>query len=115
MTEIGFYGYDITPFSEVVDFKSNPDFSFTIPPDISIVYNPEPMEEVDQFIRHKAKNIIFIYGENDPWSATAAEITYNTNLLKVIKPGGSHLTRIHNLPEQQKEMVIDTLRNWMKD
>jgi len=114
MTEIGFYGYDIEPFKEYTDFEENPTFSFTIPDTMKIVYDPVPMQKVDYFIRHEAENMIFIYGEDDPWSATAVDLTYNTNCIKIIKPGGSHTTRIGNLPYEQKSLVIKTLKSWLE-
>lgn len=113
MTEVGFYGYDISPFSEYVSFTENPTFNFTIPDSILYSYNPEPMQNVDCFLRHEADKMIFIYGESDPWSATAVDITYNNDVIKVEKPGGSHLTRISNLPESQKQLVINTLKSWL--
>lgn len=114
LLEIGFYGYDIEPFKEHTVFKSNPTFTFTIPNNLNLVYNPAPMQDVDKFIRHEAKNMIFIYGETDPWSSTAVDLTHNTNSIKIIKPGGSHTTRIGNLPEEQKNLVIETLKNWLE-
>jgi len=58
--------------------------------------------------------MIFIYGETDPWSSTAVDLTYNTNSIKIVKPGGSHTTRINNLPEEQKMLVIETLKDWLE-
>ncbi len=113
LAEIGFYGYDISGFSEWVSYDSNPTFEFTAPEGTLITYDPAPMRKVDQFIRHEAGNMIFIYGENDPWSATAVELTYNNNLMKVVKPGGSHMTRIRNLPEDQRRLVLETLEGWI--
>ena len=113
LTEIGFYGYDIAAFEPWVSFKSNPTFEFTAPENTPVMYDPGPMTEVDKFIRHEASNMIFLYGETDPWSSTAVDLTYNNNLIKVIKPGGSHLTRIRNLPEEQRKMVVETLRKWL--
>lgn len=114
LTELGFYGYDIGDFKEWVSFDENPVFDFTAPPGTHPVWNPEPMIAIDMFIRHKARNMIFIYGETDPWSSTAVELTGNSNLLKVVKAGGSHLTRISNLPEEQRNLVLDTLKGWLK-
>lgn len=113
LVEIGFYGYDISGFEEWVSYNSNPIFDFTAPENTLVVWNPEPMQGVDQFIRHKAENMIFIYGESDPWSSTAVDLTYNNNLIKVVKPGGSHLTRIGNLPADQQNLVIKTLKEWL--
>ncbi len=112
--EIGFYGYDIEPFKEYTSFKSNPTFSFTIPENIDVIYNPVPMQQVDNYIRHEAENMIFIYGETDPWSSTSVDLTYNTNSIKIVKPGGNHSTRINDLPEEQKKLLIKTLKNWLE-
>jgi hypothetical protein len=113
LTEIGFYGYDIEPFKDYVSFTRDPDFLFTAPEGVTVIYDPGPMEKIDAFIRHEAENMIFIYGEDDPWTSTAVDLTYKTNSIKIVKPGGSHLTRINNLPEKQKKLVIDTLNSWL--
>lgn len=114
LAEIGFYGYDISPFRDWVSYTENPTFEFTAPQNTEIVWDPKPMQAVDHFIRHEADKMIFIYGETDPWSATSVDITYNRNILKIVKPGGSHTTRINNLPKEQKELVISTLKNWLE-
>ncbi len=114
LAEIGFYGYDIAPFKEYVSFTKNPTFNFTTPKGLNVEYNAVIMQDVDFFIRHKAENMLFIYGENDPWSSTAVDLTYSNNCVKIVKPGGSHLTRIRNLPENQKNLALDTLRRWLK-
>ncbi len=113
LAEIGFYGYDISPFKDYVSFTKNPNFEFTAPEGVSVVYNPVPMQKVDCFVRHEAKNMIFIYGEYDAWSSTSVDLSYNSNNLKIVKPKGSHRTRINNLPQNQKELVISTLKKWL--
>lgn len=113
LTEIGFYGYDISGFEEWVSFDRNPTFDFTAPGNLQPRYDPEPMIRVDQFIRHEAENMIFIYGEDDPWSATAVDLTLSNNLIKVVKPGGSHMTRIGNLPAEQQKVVMNALKEWL--
>jgi hypothetical protein len=115
LVEIGFYGYDITPFQSFVSFSDNPTFTFTAPEGTYPVYNPITMETVDHFIRHDAENMIFIYGEFDPWSSTAVDLTYNSNLIKIIKPGGSHTTRIKNLPDSQKNLIVKTIKEWLNE
>ncbi|OQX73540.1 MAG: hypothetical protein B6D61_12430 [Bacteroidetes bacterium 4484_249] len=114
LTEIGFYGYDISRFEGLTSFKSNPTFEFTAPEGVTVTYNAVPMQKVDNFIRHIADNMIFIYGETDPWSATSVNLTYSTNSIKIVKPGGSHRTRINNLLLRQKEIVIDSLKQWLE-
>lgn len=113
MHEIGMYGYDIEPFEGLTTYDSNPTFDFTFPNGLDVVYEPEIMERVDFFIRHKAENMIFIYGEYDPWSATAVDLAYHTNSIKIVKEGGSHRTRISNLPEEQKNQILDSINSWL--
>ena len=36
-----------------------------------------------------------------------------TNSIKVVKKGGSHGTRINNLPDKQRQQVLDSLNSWL--
>ena len=114
MRQFGMYGYDITPFKEWVSFDKNPIFEFTFPKGITVPYSPETHHKVDCFVRHKAQNMIFIVGGNDPWGAPSVDLPLETNSLKIVKKGGSHRTRIMNLPKDQRDLVISTIRNWMR-
>ena len=38
----------------------------------------------------------------------------NVRSQEVVKPGGSHSTRIENLPENQKKQVKQTLEDWLE-
>ncbi|NQV02913.1 MAG: hypothetical protein HQ542_09720 [Bacteroidia bacterium] len=59
--------------------------------------------------------MIFIYGEYDPWSASGVTFEHKNNMLKIVKPAGSHRTRISNLPDQLQELVVETLEKWMEE
>jgi hypothetical protein len=113
LTEIGFYGYDLGEFEGCIEALDKGTFDFTCPEGANCVYDPEPMEKVDNFVRHHGENMIFIYGEWDPWSAPAVQITGKTNSFKVVKPQGSHGTRIRNLPEDQRKKVLNALGEWL--
>jgi hypothetical protein len=115
MREIGFYGYDITPFKEWVTYEENPTFEFSLPVGIQVDFEPETMARIDHFIRHKAENMLFIYGGSDPWSSTAVDLTRNTSSVKIVKVDGSHTTRIHNLPDGQRKMVLEILNQWLQE
>jgi len=114
MRQFGMYGYDIAPFREWVSFDTNPTFEFTFPKGLDVKYSPETHRKVDCFVRHKAQNMIFIVGGNDPWGAPSVDLPLETNSLKIVKQGGSHQTRILNLPQAQKERVLSTIRVWMR-
>jgi hypothetical protein len=113
MTEIGFYGYDHGEFEGCVEALDVQTFDFSCPQGTECIYDPAPMQKVDHFVRHDGENMIFIYGEWDPWSAPAVQLTGNTNSFKVVKPEGSHRTRIANLPEEQRRLVLTALGEWL--
>ncbi len=114
LTEIGFYGYDHSEFEGCVEALDVQTMEFTAPAGVECVYDPEPMEKVDHFVRHEGENMIFIYGEWDPWSAPGVQISGKTNSFKVVNPEGSHSTRIYNLPEEQREKVLNALGEWLE-
>jgi hypothetical protein len=89
-------------------------FSFFNELDYKLKFKKKYMKQVDKFLKKHGNNMIYIYGEYDPWSAPAfVPVPGKTNALKVVKLGGSHTTRIQNLPEEQRQLVLDTLENWL--
>ncbi|RLD46542.1 MAG: peptidase [Bacteroidetes bacterium] len=114
ITQFGMYGYDITPFKEWTSYKQNPTFEFTAPKGETVKYNNSLHIKIDNWVRHYAKNMIFITGEYDPWGSTSVELSLDNNCIKFTKPKGSHRTRISNLPEPMREEAISLLKEWMK-
>lgn len=115
LTEIGYYGYRFDRFGDLLHYAKDsqlPDFSFSAPEGEELVYDYSFAEEVDSYIRD-ADNFIFIYGMKDTWSATAAMLTGNSNSLKMMKREGDHTTRINNLDENDRKLVLDTIGKWL--
>ncbi len=114
--ELGYYGYDTKPFKKYLSIKNSKNYLTRIflPEGIRIKYDKSTAKLVKRFIKTCDSNILFIYGEFDPWSASGFEVTNKSNLLKIVKPGGSHSTRINNLPQNQKEQVKEKLETWLE-
>jgi len=113
--ELGYYGYNTKPFKKYLAIKSAKNYlsEIFLPSDFNLKYIKSTSKKVRKFIKTTNSKILFIYGEFDPWSATAFEVPQKENFLKIVKPGGSHSTRINNLPENQKEQVKFTLGKWL--
>jgi len=114
MTEMGYYGYELDAFGKYLKHVDNPVFTFTIPENVEISFNDELSHEIQHYIEEEAENYIFIYGEYDTWSATAVSSTGNSNSKIFIKVGGSHRTRINNMPEEQQKEVYATLEDFLQ-
>ena len=112
-TEIGYYGYDITEFRGLLTAVTNPTNNILAPRNVELKFNPQTMYNVYTWLRDFGNNIIYIYGETDLWSATAMELSGKTNAIKIVKKGGSHRTRIRNLPEEQQATIYAALEDWL--
>lgn len=112
--ELGYYGYDVKPFEDYLSIKTAENWLNRIYlPELDIKYNKKTAKQVKKFINKTDAKILFIYGEWDPWSASAFEVPDKPNFLKIVKPEGSHSTRIGNLPAEQKQQVKAKLEEWL--
>jgi hypothetical protein len=113
--ELGYYGYDTKPFKKYLSIKNADGYLSRIflTAGLKIEYNKTTAKQVRKFMKNTGEEMLFIYGEWDPWSATAFEV-YSPNQVKVVKPGGSHSTRIGNLPPEQKKLVKEKLEEWLE-
>ena len=112
-TEIGYYGYDITDFKGLLTALTNPTNIILAPKNTELRFNPNTMHDVYTWLRDYGNNVVYIYGETDLWGATAMELSGKTNAIKIVKKGGSHGTRIGNLPPAQKDLVYSALEEWL--
>ena len=112
-TEIGYYGYDITEFKGLLKAVRVPTNSILAPKNAPLTFDCTTLQTILPWLQTQGANIIYIYGGNDPWTASAVEPYGTTNALKIVKPGGSHTTRISNLPPDQRERVLSTMEQWL--
>lgn len=112
--ELGYYGYDTKPFKKYLSIKTAKNYIYKIFLPEELQYKKSTAKEVQKFIKTTNSEILFIYGEFDPWSASGFVVPAKDNFLKIVKPGGSHSTRINNLPENQKEEIKTKLSNWLE-
>ena len=110
---MGYYGYDLDAFGKYLQHVDNPIFTFTIPENMDLTFNVELSDDLQHYISEEAENYIFIYGEYDTWSATAVTSIGDPNSKIYFKEGGSHRTRINNMPEEQKKEVYSTLNSFL--
>ena len=115
--ELGYYGYDIEPFRDkliITDAKGYLDKIF-LPEGVHIQFDPTLYQKISHFIANSDAKFIFIYGQYDPWFAPAAPDPHRPDVLYMVVPKASHRARIGNMPEQMREMVLNTLHSWLGD
>lgn len=114
--ELGYYGYRTEHLKDLLKIKTANGYfkKIFIGNDLLVDFYTQTSIDLQEFLNTKAKRTIIILGEYDPWTAAAPEVSKNPEVKKIIKPKGTHATRIMNLAEQDKEMVITTLKSWLQ-
>ena len=116
--ELGYYGYDVQPFKQYLSIQSSEGYlhRLMLPEELKdMPFDKTLSKRITKFLKKQDPKMIFIYGQNDPW--TAAGVTWLKNKKNIhvfIQPNGSHLARISTLPEAEKAEVMELINEWLK-
>ncbi len=110
---MGYYGYNITDFKDLLKEVKEPTSKIFLPKDNNLVFDCPLMHDINKWVQKHGNNMLFIYGGNDTWTATAVQLTGETNAVKMVKDGGAHRTRIRSFDEKEKEIIYSTLEEWL--
>lgn len=94
------------------------DFEFLIsqytPKGIEIPYSNISMRKVRDWVKNDADNIIFVYGEFDPWTAGEFPVSSTgKNIYKFSVAAGNHSANFTKLDDAQKSEANSILTKWL--
>ena len=116
--ELGYYGYDIEPFKDLLFIRTSKDYlqRIMLPEGITIQFQPELYKKLTNFIETSDPRLIFVYGEYDPWTSVGiTKLDGKKNMFVAIQPKGSHRARINTLPDSLRDKVIQTIKLWLEN
>lgn len=116
LTETGMYAYNIKPFKKYFgeEPKNIITFRFALPEGYDKVsFNVKQLQDINRWLQTDADKMLFIYGRQDPWSATAVDLKKNNKCKKFIKADGDHTCRINSFENMTKSAIIKILRSWL--
>lgn len=120
--ELGYYGYDLKPIKKWASVKNTKGYLKAIMlPDSLRGYDFDPTlyDRTVKYLRENDPTHIFIYGENDPWSASGVctwlDCTKKENMRVYVEPRGSHKARINTMPEDTKREIVERLTKWLME
>ena len=116
--ELGYYGYDIEPFKDLLFIRTAKDYlqRIMLPEGITIQFQPELYKKLTNFIETSDPRLIFVYGEYDPWTSVGiTKLDGKKNMFVAIQPKGSHRARINTLPDSLRDKVIKTIKLWLEN
>jgi PS-10 peptidase S37 len=82
-----------------------------LPAELRRPHDPLPMIDVDLWVRTLSQRMMFVYGQNDPWSAERFTPSRRDSYLYVA-PGANHGARISGLSPADSAAATATLRRW---
>jgi hypothetical protein len=117
LTEQGYYGYRFDRFDGLLQYAKDsdqPEFLFSAPAGVDMAFDYDHNRKIHDWLVKKGDNFIYIYGADDTWTAAGVDLTGSrTNSVVVKKVGGDHTTRIRNLNNADRDLVVSRLAEWL--
>jgi hypothetical protein len=109
------FGYPDLDFSYLEDLLETEVLNLEegLPPEGSNpTYDPAVMADIADWVSTEGSQLLFIYGENDPWTAGALELGEAEDSYAFTVAGGTHGSSISTLDAEDQQEVADILERW---
>lgn len=84
-----------------------------VPRDIPMTFQPWAMRDVDTWVRHNARHMLFVYGQNDPWGAERFRVDKGAKDAYVFTaPGLNHGANVAGLRADDKSLATARILAW---
>lgn len=79
-------------------------------------FDPAVMPMIERFVLEDAERVLFIYGENDPWSTNAFAVSSNNDSYRLFVTGrdGNHNSDIDKLSSADRTFALGKLSEWLE-
>lgn len=114
--ELGFYTYDMEHLRDLLTIEQCDDYvqRVHLPKGVHYDFDPTMYQKAVEYIRDNDPNMIFIYGENDPWTGAAPKIPEGKKNMKLfIIPEKVHGASITDLPQETRIEIVSQLKKWL--
>lgn len=110
-------GYPGLEESHLADLLKYPGFdvpsSYVVPGSGKTpVFKPEAMQDISKWLSAEGSEILFVYGETDPYSAAAFDLGSAKDSFKFFAPGKNHSADILDLVDADRDVAFDALKRW---
>lgn len=97
---------------ELIRYGYQPPRSF-VPRDIDMRFDPSAMRDVDSWVRKHAHQMLFVYGEADPWGAERFRPGFfATDSYVFTAPGMNHGANVAGLVADERELATARILEW---
>ncbi len=85
------------------------------PPGVPLPFDAEFLPAIHSWVATEATDIIFIYGDLDPWSAGKIDAADNPGVVSYHNPNGLHATRMTQLSGDERAAIEAEIGEWLGD
>lgn len=111
-TELGSPSIKLAHLGNLSRYGYQPPRNF-VPRDIPMKFRPWEMTSVDNWVRRNANQMMFVYGENDPWGAERfrpGRGTHDTHVYTA--PGANHGANVAGLVADEQAEATARILDW---
>ncbi|MFJ5193115.1 S28 family serine protease [Streptomyces sp. NPDC088394] len=84
-----------------------------VPRSIPMRFQPSVMRDIDNWVKHHADRMLYVYGENDPWGAERFRVGAGSRDSYVMtEPGGNHGASVAGLAENDSAKATAAILRW---
>lgn len=84
-----------------------------VPRSIPMRFQPSVMRDIDNWVKHHADRMLYVYGENDPWGAERFRVGAGSHDSYVMtEPGGNHGASVAGLAENDSAKATAAILRW---
>lgn len=105
-----------THLADLLEFPGSDVAPTFVPAELKpLTFDTKAMPAIDRIVRTHASRMLYIYGQNDPWSAEPFDCGKNgakRECVRYVVPGGNHGSRISQLPADERATATALVLKW---
>ena len=110
--QLGYPGYDESNIADLLMYPGGDVASSYVLPGKDPVLDLDAMTDIADWLAAEGRAMLFIYGENDPYTAATFELGAAEDSYRFTVPGDNHGARILDLGPGPREQALAALASW---
>jgi hypothetical protein len=111
-TQLGMQTFHVSHLREYLRYPDQTRARTFVPREIPMVFENQAMADIDAWVQSTGRELMFIYGENDPWAAERFRVGPGQDSYIYVAPGAAHSVTISVLAAPQQTEALETVRRW---
>ncbi|HCA87880.1 MAG TPA: aminopeptidase [Streptomyces sp.] len=112
-TELGSPSFETAHLDDLLRYPGIYQPRSYVPRDIPMTWRDNVMKDVDRWVRNRGEQMLFVYGENDPWGAEPFRLGKGSEDSYVFTaPGANHGANVAGLVGPERDKATAEILEW---